>query len=353
MTDTTTEKGIEDRPYNTSYVDRFTNWVEKLPMPGWVFYVSLGLGLILIQVLFLWLDDGLAKAEMLLPLIIFNALLIPYALALIHLLDDQAVAALDSIRSMLETTEPEFHRFQYKLSNMPSRPTLIAGLTILIFAILMERLWIAPVRFATLEQLPIFAIVFHIIDKTPAFLLGALFYHTVRQLRLVNTINSNYIRISLFNLGPSQAFSKLTASTAVGLMAGIYGWMLINPDLLADPISLGFVGALTILAVVVFVWPLWGIHRLVEMEKERALHEIDLQFEAAFSKFNQRIHDDDYAATERLNRAIISLDIQYKRINKIPTWPWRSDTARIMLTAIALPMMLMILQFFVLQALNR
>jgi hypothetical protein len=342
-----------ERPYKPSWVDRFTNWVEKLPIPGWVFYVGLGLGLILIQVLFLWLDDGLAETEVLLPVIIFNALLIPYALALIHLLDDQAMAALDSIRSMLETTELEFHGFQYKLSNMPSGATLIAGLTMLVFVILMERLWIAPVRFATLEQLPIFVIVFQIIDKIPAFLLGALFYHTVRQLRLVNTINSNYIRISLFNLGPSQAFSKLTASTAVGLMAGIYGWMLINPDLLADPISLGFVGALTILAVAVFVWPLWGGHRLVEMEKSRALREIDYRFEAIFAKFDQHLQDDDYAETERLNGTIASLEIKHKRIGKIPTWPWRPETARFALTAIALPLIITIFQLLAIQAFGR
>jgi hypothetical protein len=322
-------------------------------MPGWVFYVGLGLGLILIQWLFLWLDSGLTEAEVLLPVIIFNALLIPFALALIRLLDDQAVAALDSMRSTLETTDSEFHGFRYKLSNMPSRPMLIAGLTMLVFAILMERLWIAPVRFAALEQLPIFTIVFHIIDKSPAFLLGALFYHTVRQLRLVNTINSNYIRISLFNLGPSQAFSKLTASTAVGLMAGIYGWMLINPDLLADPISLGFVGALTVLAVAVFVWPLWGVHRLVEEEKARALREIDHRFEAVFTKFDQHLHDDDYAETERLNRTIASLEIMHKRISEIPTWPWRPETARFALTAIALPLILTILQLLAVQAFGR
>jgi len=343
----------KERPYKPSWVDRFTNWVEKLPIPGWVFYVGLGLGLILIQVLFLWLDGGLPKAELLLPVIIFNALLIPFALALIHLLDDQAVTALDSMSSTLETTEPEFHGFRYNLSNMPPRATLIAGLTMLVFVILMERLWIAPVRFAALEQLPIFAIVFHIIDKTPAFLLGALFYHTIRQLRLVNTINSNYIRISLFNLGPSQAFSKLTASTAVGLMAGIYGWMVINPDLLADPISLGFVGALTVLAVAVFVWPLWGVHRLVEMEKARALLEIDHRFEAVFAKFDQHLYDDDYAETERLNGTIASLEIMHKRISEIPTWPWRSETARFALTAIALPLILTILQLLTIQAFGR
>jgi hypothetical protein len=342
----------KERPYKPSWIDRFTNWVEKLPIRGWVFYAGLGLALILCQMLFLWLDGGLTVAGVLLPVIIFNALVIPFVLALIHLLDDQAVTALNSIRPTLEMTELEFDKFQYMLSNMPSRMTLIAGLDTLVFLIVTERLWITPIRFAALEQLPVFAIVFHFMDKSPALLFGAFVYHTIRQLRLVNTINSNYVRISLFNLGPLQAFSKLTASTAVGLVASIYGWMLINPELLADPMSLGFTGLLTILAVAVFVWPLFGAHRLIETEKERALHEIDRRFEAVFSKFNQRIQDDDYAATETLNGTIASLEIQRSRISAIPTWPWRSETARFALGAIALPLILTILQFLAVLALD-
>ena len=349
MADTTTENGKE-RPYKPSLIDRFTDWVEKLPVRGWFLYVGFGLGLILIQVLFLWLDGGLNVAEELLPVIIFNALLTPFVLALIHHLDHQAVTALKTMRPTLEMTGPEYDEFQYKLSNMPAGAALIAGLIMLVLVILMEQVSTLPVRYAALEQLPIFVIVFQIVDKSSAFLLGVIIYHTVRQLRMVNTINLNYVRISLFNLGPLQAFSKLTASTAMGLVAGIYGWMLINPDLLADPVSLAFVGLFTIMAVAVFVWPLFGTHRLMEMERARMLHELDLHFEVVLSKFNQLVHDDDYAALERLNGTIASLEIQHRRIASIPTWPWRPETARFAIAAIVLPLILTILQLLAAQA---
>ena len=342
----------KEQPYRPSWIDRFTDWVDRLPVPGWAFYAGLGLGLILIQLLFLWLDGGQAAAEVLLPLIIFNALF-PYLLGLMHLLDRQAVTALNSMRPTLEMTEEEFDRFQYALSNMPSRPALIAGLVLLVSYLFMERLGTAPVRFAALERLPTFAIVFQIVDKAPAFVFGGFFYHTVRQLRLVDSINSNYTCISLLNLGPLRAFSKLTASTVVGLVVGFLGWMIINPDLLADPVTLGFAGLFTILAISIFVWPQWGVHRLMQMEKERALHEVDLRFEAVLARFNQLIDDGDYAAAETLNGTIASLQIQYSRISAIPTWPWRPEVARIALTAIALPLVLMIIQYFVLQELGR
>jgi len=182
---------------------------------------------------------------------------------------------------------------------------------------------------------------------------GVMVYHTIRQLRLVNSINTRHLRISLFNVGPSQAFSKLTASTAVGLVVGVYAWMLINPELLAELINIGFTLTFTLLAVAVFVWPLFGTHNILLKEKVRALQEIDLHFEAVFAKFNQHLEDDEFEATERLNRTITSLDIQHKRISAIPTWPWSSETGRIVLTAIALPLMLMIIQVLVIQAFGR
>jgi hypothetical protein len=339
----------KERPYKPSWIDRFTDWVGQIPVRAWVLYGGLGLGLILIQVLILWVDGGLAKAEVLLPVIIYNAFLIAFGLALVHLLDHQAISALHAMRPTLEMTEPEFDDFQYRLSTMPSGTALIAGLAMLVFLIISEFLWIEPVRFAALEQLPIFTVVFQIIDKAPAIVFGVFIYHTIRQLRLVDAIISHYVRVRLFNLGPLQAFSRLTATTAVGVVLGVYGWMLINPDLLADPRSIISVVALTILAVAVFVWPLYGGHRLMEIEKQRVLHEIALRFEAVSAKLDQQLRDDDYSEIEKLNGTITSLEIRHKRIAAIPTWPWKPETARLVLSAIALPLILTALQLLAAQ----
>jgi hypothetical protein len=340
-----------DRLYKPSLIDRFNNWVVKRSIPAWTFYLVFGILLILVQILFLWLEGGLSAVE-LLPVIIFNSLFTPFLLALIYLLDKQAETALASIRPALDTTEAEFSQYEYKLANMPFPLPLVAGLTVLVLVILMEQFWTVPVRYAALEKLPVFTVIFHVIDKSSAFLFGAFIYHTIRQLRLVMVIHSNHVRVNLFHLKPLQAFSRLTASTAAGLVVGVYGWMLINPELLANPGIFGFALIITVLAVSVFVWPLYGVHRRMEAVKESRLHEIDLHFEAVFSKFNQQFSEDDYPAIEMLNGAISSLEIQHRRVKEIPTWPWSPETVRFALTTIALPLILAILQFLVERALD-
>jgi hypothetical protein len=323
--------------------------VDRQPLPAWLIYLLLAVALLLSQILFLWLDGGLQAVEIL-PIVVYNAWLTPFALALIHFLDAQALTALNATKPILDMTGAEFDDFQYRLPNMPFPAPLAAGLTMLLAVVLMEQISNLPLRYAALEQLPLFAVVFHLADKLSAFLFGVLIYHTVRQLRMVNTINAKYTRISLFNLGPLQACSRLTASTAVGLVVGVYGWMLINPDLWADPVSLVFAGLFTILTAAAFVWPLFGTHRRMEAEKARALYELDRHLDAAFSEFNRRLRDEDHPALERLNGIISSLEIQHRRIASIPTWPWRPETAQFVLAAIALPLILTILQVLAEQA---
>jgi hypothetical protein len=335
----------------SSWIDQFNAWVDRLSVSVWGFHFVFGVALIGIQMLFLWLDGGL-QAEELLPVIIFNGFATPFAFALIDLLDNQVVTAMNSMRLVLDTTEPEFDQYEYRLSNMPFIPPLIAGLAITAMAVFMPEVTAEPIRFAALEQLPVFAVVFHIIDKSSAFLFGVVIYHTFRQLRIVNSLSRDRIRVNLFNLGPLRAFSRVTASTAIGLVVYINLWMLINPDLLADPVNIGFGVIFGILTVSVFVWPLYGIHKLMQTEKERALHDIDLRLDAVFSKFNRRFQEDDYSAIGMLNAAISSLEVQHNRIKAIPTWPWSPETARIALTAIAVPIMITILQFLVSQVLD-
>src|SRR5689334_8642267 len=47
------------------------------------------------------------------------------------------------------------------------------------------------------------------------------------------------VRVSLFRLGPFNAYSSLTARTTLGLVALNYAWFATDPTTMSQPISLG------------------------------------------------------------------------------------------------------------------
>jgi len=351
MADERSGAGPAGGPFRPSLVDRLNRWASKSTARAWVFYAALALGLILVQILVLWWTGGLGATE-LLPVVVFNGLATPFLLALLRLLDRQASAALDSVRGVFVSPELEFASLRYRLSTMPALPALLAGLLATAGTVLTELVAVVPSAYAALEQLPTFAVVFQIVDKSSAFLFGVFIYHTIRQLRLVNAINAHHIRVGLFHTRPLRAFSGLTATTAVGLLGFVYPWMLINPEILEDPLILAYVAVFTLLAIAVFVWPLHGMHRRIEAEKSQALHQIDQQFEAAFAMFAEQLRKGDAAGLDRFNATIASLETQHRTVEAIPTWPWRPETGRLVLTAIALPLVLIVLQTFVERALR-
>lgn len=340
----------EELPYKPSLIDRLNRWIAELPINLWLFHLLLTLILIVIQILFLWVDGGLHATEIV-PVIIFNSLAVPFLLLLIYLLDQQALTALASMKPVLDMTEQVYTEYRYRFSNMPFFAPLLAGLALTIMTILTPLVSTDPLRYAILEQTPRFSVVYHIIDKGSAFLFGVVLYYLVRHLRLVNSIYDQHVRIDLFQLDPLQALSRVTTSTITGLLIFLYAWMLINPELLTDPVLVGLIIIFTIIPISVFLWPLWGVHRIIDREKRAVLYDIDLRFEAVLIQFNQYLDEGDYISAEKLNGVINSLHIQRRRIIDIPTWPWRAETARLVLTAIALPLFMMILQYFVVRAL--
>jgi len=332
------------QPYAPGWVDRFTDWVARLPGPSWLFYLGLGLVLLLVQVIVLWIEGASPTATLLLVQG-FNAGTIPYLLALFQILDNRAGTALKTLRPALKTSEEEYGRLRCELTTLPARPTLVASLAAVTIMILIEQMWFAPSSYEALAKLPISAAVFHFIDKMGVSIFGAFLYHTIHQLRVVNCIYTEHTRINLFRMRPLYAFSTLTALTAVSLAVGIYGWIAINPDLLSDPISIGITLLITLLALATFVWPLVGIHRLLVEAKERLLGEICLWLEAAMVEWRQRMDSGNLEGMADLYNALAGLEIQQNALKAIPTWPWRPETARWLVTALVLPVALWIIQF--------
>jgi hypothetical protein len=169
--------------------------------------------------------------------------------------------------------------------------------------------------------------------------LGTLFYHTFHQLRWVSRIYTSYTRINLFAIGPLYAFSGLTARTALGLSLITYVWVA-NTGGFFSPAGIPLAGSLALLAALTFVWPLWGVHRLLAAEQTQLQGEADRQMQAAIADLHRRMQSGDLEDMAALKYAMDGLVIERSVLDKISTWPWQPGTVRGLAAALVAPVVL-------------
>jgi hypothetical protein len=228
---------------------------------------------------------------------------------------------------------------------MPGRPALLASAGGLAFILAMNALTGTPESFNALDGFPVSAATIRITYVVVWWFIALFFYHTVHQLRSIHRVYTRNTRVNLFRMRPLYGLSGLAALTGLSLAAITYGWMAINPGLLGEPVAIAIVLPITLLALVTFLWPLLGIHSLLVEEKGRLMDECSIRLEAAMADLHQRVDDGALEAMDDLNKTITSLELERNLLDKIPTWPWRPDTVRLLLTALALPLGLWLVQY--------
>jgi hypothetical protein len=101
---------------------------------------------------------------------------------------------------------------------------------------------------------------------------------------------------------------------------------------------------LTLVALAVFVWPLWGVHRLLEAEKGEQMTAVEQRLKAAVATLYQRVDSGELAEMDQVEKTIASLKTTRDIVDARPTWPWQPSTLRGLATAILLPIVLWLLQ---------
>jgi hypothetical protein len=333
----------QPQEYAPSWVDRFSDWVDGLAGPSWLYYLVLGLVLLMVQTAVLWIE-GVYPLGTFLPIHLVAAGGVAYLLALLPWLDNTAAMALSTLRPALTAREEEYSQLRHQLTTLRARPTLVASLVTVTFVVLADQLGVTIASFEAVAGSPVSAGLIYFIYLIGWWIAGAFIYHTIHQLRLINSIHTRHTRVDLFRMRPLYAFSRLTALTAASLTLTLYVDIAVQPGVLDDPRTIGIASIIVVLAVATFAWPLLGIHRLLEEEKGRLLDENSLLLEAKLVELHQGLNRGELDGMENLNMAIASLEIEQNVLNRIPTWPWQPETVRLLVTAVLLPLGLWIVQ---------
>ena len=258
-------------------------------------------------------------------------------------LDSVALAAIREFRPLLKVDDEGLRQLEYEFTTMPSRPVIISGL-----------LWSATYAVLTYFLGPTWAQLYPVgpLALTVGFAVGlfafitgsTIYYHTIRQLRLVSQTVVKVSTFDLFRLDPVYAFSRLTAQTGVAWIFLLSISLLLFPSGL-NPIPIILLSAFQIsLALAAFVLPLWSVHKRLATEKRSLLADISSRVQAASRRLHRHLDEDDLTRIGDVKDAFAALAAEHAVVDKIPTWPWRAGTLGGILSALALPIVLFLIQ---------
>jgi len=316
--------------------------IQRLPVPYGIAYAILFLLEVAVMHAIGWLDGSLPplrfdRLYLLFPLWLWGPL------AIMTYLDEVALHALRDFQPLLGKHEEEIPRLQYELTTLPARSVWISALVWTgVFALLMYVGFPIVVREYSYGPLAIAAVwVFGLLT----FLSGSIvYYHTIRQLRLVSRTIALVERVNLFHLDPVYAFARLTAKTGVcwlllaGVTLAIFPFGLINVTVLALYLTQ------VLFALGAFILPLWNVHQRLVAEKRRLLAGVNRRLEVAIHRLHDALDGDDLARVKEIDTALGGLGSERKVLSSIPTWPWSTATLSGFVSALVLPVALFLIQ---------
>jgi len=315
---------------------------QRLPVPYGIAYVILFLLEVAVMHTLGWLDGTLPPLSFD-PIYLLFPLWVWGPLAIMTYLDEVALHALRDFQPLLGKREDEIPRLQYELTTLPSRSVWISGLLWTgVFVVLMYVGFPVVVREYSYGPA---AVAGTWIFGLFSFATGsAVYYHTIRQLRLVSRILGLVERVNLFQLDPVYAFARLTAKTGVSWLLLTGATLIIFPFGLINVTVVALYFTQVLFALGAFVLPLWNVHQRLVDEKRRLLAAVNRRLEATIHRLHQALDGDELARVKEIDTALGGLGSERDVLAGIPTWPWSTATLSGFVSALVLPVALFLIQ---------
>lgn len=330
-----------ERARSTSWIDWVLERVESLGWPLWVFYATLGIIEAVVVHVSKWADGSLPFPR-LDPIHMLLALWTAYPLGLIHALDRMADRALEVFRPALGAEQADVGALRRALTTMPAWPVLLASLSGV--AVLWLARFLSPTLFAAALTSAPAGVVWMAFANLNFALLGALVYHTLRQLKLVSDIYARTQKINLFIPEPLYAFSGLSAMTGAGWILLLYGTISAFPAILTSGLATGLLAFMFTLSGAAFFLPLVGIHNKIVAAKRALLAEVGQRTQSAVKEVYRLLDGGDVDAVGKATLPLNSLIALRGEVARLPTWPWRPGTLTGFISALLIPLVIFLLQ---------
>jgi len=338
------QKNVEELlPYPPSFIDRFMLSVGRLPIAFWLTYFILFTLQSVVNHIVSWMDGWL-------PIFTFNAIMLIFplwqwgTLAIMTYLNRVSEASLSSFRPLLNLVDDEaVRKVKFEFTTMPTSGVLLNGTVWIVVYVVLTYLTYSAfyVQYGLGTPMQVFIFLQGLICYATG---GAIYYHSLRQLFLVHRMVNMTKHLDLFQLEPVYAFSRLTSRTGIAWIVLFLMTLIMFPLRFASGIMMSIWGIQLVLAVAAFVLPLRSVNHYLVLEKRRLLAEHQRRVESTLARLHNYIDQNQLSEVGPLNNALSGLNMERTILEKIPTWPWRTDTLTGFLSATVLPILLFLIQ---------
>ena len=332
-------------PYPPSFIDRFMRFIQRLPIPCWLTYLLLFILGSAINHAVAWIDGPL-------PVFTFNRLLLVFplwqwgTLAAVTYLNTTSETILPSFRELLEIDDDTLEKLKYQFTTLPTQGVILSG-GMWIFAYLMLTYLSYDAIYVGYGYGNIFK-VFIFLEGLISYSTGSvIYYQSIRQLWLVSRAVKMIKRFNLFRLGPVYAFSRLTSQTGISWMFLLGLTLLLFPLDLAKGLTLIILGIQVAIALAAFLLPLRFVYYHLVLEKRRLLGELNLQIEATVRRLHHSLDKEEVDGASQVGNALMGLNSEREILMNISTWPWLTGTLTAFLSAVFLPIVLLLIQIVI------
>jgi len=324
-----------------SWLDVFTDLVDRAPAPRWAVYGAIFAGGGAAVHVAAWADGTLAFPE-LAPVMLISAVfpvVFPWAM---QILDGVALRSLQKLDPALDLAPAAQDELARELIRTPVRSSTVLGAVGLLAGVA-SVLGSPPANYGlrSADQNPTWAVTIFLSAATMALLFGLL-GHVAHQLRVVDRVHRSAVRVDLSHLAPLYAFSTFTARTGIALLAITVGSLaLLNVatggTLVLAPSDYAVTAALFGVSIACFIYPLLGLHGRIADEKDRRVAEASAALGAVLAEVQRRISARDVEGAGRLNDSVAAANAALLAVSRVSTWPWHPETLRGFVSAVMLP----------------
>jgi hypothetical protein len=335
-----------------SWLEVVGAWARAVPGPRWAVYVGSAAILALMLHVAAWADGTLPLGELRADAAL-NAALPPAFIWALEVLDRVALQSLARLRPALELGVGAEAALATLLVRTPAMLAAVVGLVGLAAGIASPLQDPDGWRLDASRPGPYFWATVVVSALTTPLALGLL-THIVHQLRVVDRLHRESVRVDLFDLDPLYAFASFTARVGALLflfVIGITGLLSLTAGRFILTSAADQLLAVVMIggAVACFIVPLLGLHDRIADEKRRRLNQAHATFAVVLDDVHARVERGELEGAGRLNDAIAAAGASVAAIARVSTWPWRPETLRGFISAVLLPIVL----FLISEALRR